>query len=158
MKSEVNTKTCSISEAIISFTGTRSGMTKYQIETFVEIIISYKDKIDKVILIHGDCIGADATAHLLAADNNVEIRMRPCDMDSQRAFSEGGEIIADPEPPLIRNRKIVDDGDELIACPFGYEEVMRSGTWATIRYAKRNKKPITIIWPNGTTAYYVYLL
>ena len=138
------------SEVVLSFTGTRSGMTKYQIDTFIETIQSHKSNADKVTLVHGDCIGADADAHVLAMSNDLEIRIRPCDIENQRAFSKGGEIVAKPEHPLVRNKKIVDDGDELIACPAGYEEVMRSGTWATIRYAQRNDKPITIIWPDGT--------
>ena len=42
-----------------------------------------------------------------------------------------------------------------IACPAENKEVMRSGTWATIRYAKRIKKPITIIWPDSGVTYFM---
>jgi len=38
----------------------------------------------------------------------------------------------------------------VLACPYGYEEEMiGSGTWATIRYALKIHKPLAIIWPNG---------
>ena len=42
------------------------------------------------------------------------------------------------------------------ACPSGpqimseAEEQLRSGTWSTIRYAKRQNKPTTIIFPDGS--------
>jgi len=55
----------------------------------------------------------------------------------------------DPRPPLVRNRDIVDATDMLIAAPATRKEVLRSGTWATIRYAKKMKKWIYIIYPSG---------
>ena len=108
-----------------------------------------------LVLIHGDCIGADAEAHVLAMSLGAEVRKHPCNIERQRAFSEGGEVVAEPEPPLVRNRKIVDDGEQLIACPATFQEERRSGTWSTVRYAKRNQKPVTVIWPNGTTALFI---
>ena len=131
---------------LISFTGTRKGMTHQQINTFTKLLF----ELGAEVLIHGDCIGADADAHVLAMGQEIEVRKRPCNLQSQRAFTDGGIIIAEPEPPLDRNRKIVDDGDILLACPSSHEEELRSGTWATIRYARRNDVPLTIIWPDGT--------
>lgn len=129
----------------ISFTGSRKGMTSLQKKTFVKIISTLPD----FSFLHGDCIGADSDAHNLVLDQGMKnILIRPCYFNDQRAFSEGGTIIAKPGHPLARNKKIVDDGDQLIACPSGYAEERRSGTWATIRYA-RAKMPILIIWPNG---------
>jgi hypothetical protein len=37
----------------------------------------------------------------------------------------------------------------LAACPKGPEE-RRSGTWATVRYARKTGKPVVIFWPDGT--------
>jgi hypothetical protein len=103
-------------------------------------------------LIHGDCIGADENAHNICLNyDSITINIRPCNLNNQRAFCEGGNIIAPPEAPLSRNKKIVDDGSRLIACPFTDYEELRSGTWSTIRYAKKIGKPYTIIWPNGQT-------
>ena len=37
----------------------------------------------------------------------------------------------------------------LIAFPSTQFEIQRSGTWQTIRYARKLKKKILIIYPNG---------
>ncbi|MDP2683459.1 MAG: hypothetical protein Q8P20_00220 [bacterium] len=133
---------------ILSFTGTRKGMTLSQIESFKSILDNFKNNFKEIILIHGDCIGADEDAHAIANNMNLKIRKRPCNIISFRAFTEEGNIIADPEDPIIRNHKMVDESDELIACPAGEEEI-RSGTWSTIRCAKKLQKKLTIIWPSG---------
>lgn len=130
----------------LSFTGSRQGMTKAQKKAFGYLL--YERGV--LSLTHGDCIGADADAHHIAMEAGAEVRKRPCNIETQRAFTEGGETVADPEAPLSRNKKIVDDGEELVACPASYQEELRSGTWATIRYAKKSHKPTTIIWPDGT--------
>jgi len=134
---------------IVSFTGTRQGMTKRQIKTFVNLMY----EVGMQTLIHGDCVGADADAHILAMEQMIDVLKRPCNIERQRAFTEGGRVVAEPEAPLIRNRKIVDDGEQLIACPATFQEEQRSGTWATIRYAKRNDKSVIIIWPDGSRRY-----
>ena len=45
--------------------------------------------------------------------------------------------------------EIVDESDTIIAFPASAEEVIRSGTWATIRYARKTKTPLHIILPDG---------
>lgn len=50
------------------------------------------------------------------------------------------------KPYLKRNIDIVDNTDILIGCPSG-EEIVRSGTWHTIRYAKKQNKKIMMIRP-----------
>ena len=129
----------------VSFTGSRQGMTAAQKESFNHLLY----EMGILVLTHGDCIGADADAHCLAIEAGAEVRKRPSNIETQRAFSEGGEIVAQPEAPLSRNKKIVDDGEQLVACPATFQEELRSGTWATIRYARKTRKPVTIIWPNG---------
>lgn len=54
------------------------------------------------------------------------------------------------KPPLIRNHDIVNNVELMIACPFETTEQLRSGTWATIRYTRKQKKHLIIIWPDGT--------
>ncbi len=54
-----------------------------------------------------------------------------------------------PEEYLIRNANIVRATEYLIAMPAHHSEVRRSGTWATIRSARRQGKTTYIIDPGG---------
>lgn len=96
---------------------------------------------------HGDCIGADAAMHIIARDylNKVVVIHPPTD-DAKRAFCKW-DILLGAKPYLDRNHDIVDRSEVMIACPGEHNEVLRSGTWATIRYARKLKKPIIIIKP-----------
>ena len=52
--------------------------------------------------------------------------------------------ILQPLPPLVRNHEIVDvltgKEDRFIATPAEEAEILRSGTWSTIRYARRRSE------------------
>jgi hypothetical protein len=131
---------------ILSFTGTRKGMNEVQKELFQQLV----DEINPKVFVHGDCDGADEDAHnIIVSKGNIEIHKRPCTFDNQRAFTKEGTCVAEPEYALDRNKKIVDDGEILIATPGENKEVLRSGTWSTIRYASKTNKPVVIIYPNG---------
>lgn len=129
---------------IVSFTGTRQGMTDEQIESLYKALSSHA--VDEFH--HGDCVGADADAHDVAVDLGIPVAIRPSNLREQRAFCTNCTILAKPMPPLVRNHNLVDDCDLLIATPSG-SEVRRSGTWATIRYAKK-RVATSIIWPDGS--------
>jgi len=122
-------------------------MNETQMMLFAQIITELKT----TEFYHGDCIGADEQAHalVLALEGEIAIKKRPCNLNSQRAFTKEGECIAEPEPPLDRNKKLVDDGEITVAVPGEDFEEVRSGTWATVRYSKKSGKPVIIIWPNG---------
>jgi hypothetical protein len=63
-----------------------------------------------------------------------------------RAFCKGDTVY--PEKEYIeRNHNIVDNTDMLIAFPSTKTEILKSGTWATIRYARKKGKKIIIIDP-----------
>ncbi len=79
----------------------------------------------------------------------IEILKRPSVLLDKRAHTKEGICIAEPEKPLDRNKKLVDDGEILVATPAELNEERRSGTWSTIRYARKTDKPIIIIFPNG---------
>ena len=55
-----------------------------------------------------------------------------------------------PKKPLIRNRDIVRETAVLIATPEQTIEQLRSGTWATVRYARKMNRPTVLIFPDGT--------
>lgn len=75
----------------------------------------------------------------------------PGDIEDKRAhcYATDYDIVYSPQDPLVRNRDIVSCSDIMIATPKTIHEERRSGTWATIRYARELKKKLYIIAPNG---------
>lgn len=131
---------------IIGFTGTRKGMTLLQKEIFKKKLSSF----NCVSFHHGDCVGADKEANDIAKlfpCDVIEINIHPPICNKKRAYCKGTYTYP-TKPYLIRNRDIVNCSDLLIVCPSG-KEVLRSGTWATVRYARGIGKSIIIIYPNG---------
>jgi hypothetical protein len=129
----------------IGFTGTKQGMTDEQKALVHQMLY---EKADRIISVHhGDCIGADADFHHIAAALNIFITIHPPENPKFRAFCKGA--ITHPEKGYLeRNHDIVNDTSVLIATPAG-KEVLRSGTWATIRYARKLKRCRYIIMPDG---------
>lgn len=134
----------------VGFTGTRAGMSIDQMEE-LERLMKYLS-VDRNIWWHdGDCIGADEQAHGIAHSvcTNIQMIGHPCNLKKYRAWMDFDQ--EHPElPPLVRNKKIVEQSDLMFATPGTTEEIqVGSGTWATIRYARRKNKPLIIIWPEG---------
>lgn len=130
----------------VGFTGTQKGMNLKQhilVQTFLEEI-RWPSEFH-----HGDCIGADAQAHGIARELGIRVIVHPPKNFEKRAFcKEAG--MCNPKPYLERNRDIVNDTDVLIATPETSYEVVRSGTWATIRYARKTGKTVYVFFPDGT--------
>lgn len=99
---------------------------------------------------NGDCVGGDKELGELWKAMGGKLHLRPCTIAGKRA-GLAGDVIDPPLPPLARNRTIA-AADALIAAPKGFAEELRSGTWATVRYARALGRPILIIWPDGTVA------
>ncbi len=134
----------------IGFTGTQTGMNRYQIMTMHKFLVSM-NKHGFDTFEHGDCIGADADAHKIAKLNNYKIILHPPINPDKRAYCEDEYEMKDEKKYIERNHNIVDATNILIATPHGDTEIKRgSGTWATIRYAKKQNKNIIIIFPNKT--------
>jgi hypothetical protein len=128
----------------IGFTGTQQGMSKAQ-KTVLRIVLEHQFE-PTTYFHHGDCVGADAEAHKIAREIGYLIHLHPPENPSKRAFCDCDRE-EEPLPYLERNHKIVDCTDWLLASPKEDEEVLRSGTWATIRYARKNKKQVEIVYP-----------
>jgi len=130
----------------VGFTGSRQGMTIKQEESFINII----SKIDIGEFHHGDCIGSDKEAHGIIKENATSVRIfvHPPRNGRNRAFCKG-DFQAPEKNYLVRDKEIVEASDMLIATPCQDSEVIRSGTWTTIRYAKKARKKIMIIYPSG---------
>lgn len=138
----------------IGFTGTSKGMTPRQKVTFRRVLSEALDELksSKFEFHHGDCVGADAEAHdITYLLQYFFIVLHPPINQSKRAFKHG-DLTLKAFPYLDRNKHIVADTDRLIATPAQKEEQLRSGTWSTVRYARKAGKPVTIIYPDGTIA------
>jgi len=100
---------------------------------------------DEVIEVHhGDCVGADASFHNIAKELGKRIVIHPPENDKLRAYKHGDRMYS-RKPYLQRNHDIVKASDTMIACPDSSKEKLRSGTWATIRYARKNGKEVNLI-------------
>jgi len=117
---------------------------------------------------HGDCVGADADADdYIRGYRNADkggkwygvctIIIHPGPDEETRAHcgrreDNDRDILLEPKNHFARNRDIVDESTIIIACPRHTEAPppkTGGGTWQTIEYARKKKKPIVIIWPNG---------
>lgn len=131
----------------LGFTGTQLGMTPEQslaVETLLFVYVAEYDWLH-----HGDCIGADADANRIARFVGYSTKAHPPTVTAKRAYCEVDQT-AQPKYYLTRNHDIVNETVMLIATPRQSDEVMRSGTWATIRYAVKRSKPVIIVAPDGT--------
>jgi len=129
--------------AKIGFTGTRHGMSKEQLDAFKSIIKAKEtDEFH-----HGMCVGSDKQAHDFIKSEEVKIVGHPPSFKKFMAECNC-DIFMKPHDYLKRNKNIVDDTDILIATPDCKEKV-RSGTWSTVRYARKQHKKIYIIHKNG---------
>lgn len=138
---------------VVGFTGTQRGMTGAQKLT-VGTMLSDTEGIS--FARHGDCVGADCEFDYLCAVRSINVIAHPCDIEEKRAHCEVRHEehpyyfhAFAPKPPLERNQDIVDESDVLIAAPAGFEEELRSGTWATVRRARRRGIPVFIVLPDG---------
>lgn len=134
----------------IGFTGTRQGMTPTQRAAVRELLAAHPG----AVLHHGDAIGADAQAHDIAIALRCSVVVHPPTDGKDRAFKPSPDIRA-PRPYLDRNRDIVRETTMLIAVPAEAVEQHRSGTWSTVRYARKLGRPISIVLPDGSISEWV---
>jgi hypothetical protein len=141
----------------VGFTGSGIySMTAYQVERIIANLLEMHDRRGEIgrydgpitEVHHGDCVKADEEFHDLVRKHlpDAKIVIHPPTDSKRRAFCKG-DVILDPLPYLDRNHRIVDAVDEMLATPGQQTEILRSGTWATIRYAFRKKVFTTVIFP-----------
>ncbi len=132
---------------ILGMTGNREGLTKESSDFLINFI-----KNNNVTEVHhGDCLGCDEDFHEICKLMNVKIIVHPPDKNTMRAFCDGENVTILPgKEYLKRNHDIVKSSDVMIAFPFLRHEILRSGTWATIRFAKKNNKKLFIVHKDGT--------
>lgn len=140
----------------LGFTGTRTPITLEQRSGIHRELVTRLEVGSA--LHHGCCVGADFEAHKLAWAMGWHIVAHPPTNPKFRAWVERTDFW-DPDTDILlpeldyieRNHQIVDTATHLIAVPDGPERA-RSGTWATVRYARDKGVPVTIIMPDGAIA------
>ena len=135
----------------IGFTGSQNGCTDVQLESLIEIIEGLTEMNSAS---HGDCIGADEEFHNVcrSVPRHIKIIGHPPTNSSKRAFCKF-DFVFEEKDYITRNHDIVNSVDILLACPKETKEIIRSGTWATIRYARKVGIPVLIIYPDGKYIY-----
>lgn len=122
----------------VGFTGSRDGMSMAQKEQLVLLLYQFSP----TEFHHGDCVGADAEAHDIVREffPDCKIIVWPPSIEFMRAYKTGDEI-RPPMPYIPRDQKIVDSAELLIGAPrVTVQEEPNSGSWYTIRYARKTGK------------------
>lgn len=138
------------------FTGSSEIITDYQKDTLKKLLQSYIGK-NPAECHNGACINADEECRNIVLSHFPHIRMiyHPPDNKSKSFKIKLRSIDEErrPLPYLKRNLEIVAESNYLFATPSTVLEQLRSGTWATIRYARAAEVPICLIFPNGSIRY-----
>lgn len=131
----------------LGFTGTRRPLPFDQRQGVIWVFRSFGGEVQ---LHHGGCIGGDEVAHEAAKLLGWRIVVHPGRGDAHLKHDFAGAALVMPERPFLdRNGDIVQNAQALIAAPQGPEE-LRSGTWSTVRKARKRRLPITLVWPCGS--------
>lgn len=145
---------------IVGFTGTREGMNERQLDQLALMLMAlHTGRADAANDFHfGGQFGADLEARKIAKPLGFGIDWHPCPgvaMDTlvDKHGYDLDELLAERWhgcfPPLVRNHHIVDAATVLVAAPRTDAEELRSGTWATIRYARLKGLPVVMLTRGG---------
>lgn len=129
----------------VGFTGTQRGMTADQMVSVRKLLQLF----DQNEFHHGGCLGADIQAATMARVLGYKTIRHPGDNPAKqdhRFLDDDYRVVLEN---LVRNHVIVDEVDVMIAAPGEVKEVLRSGTWATVRYAIKQGGQLYIVQPDG---------
>jgi hypothetical protein len=136
----------------IAFTGTRRGLSPAQIAA-LRVVLA-EPRFAGATLHNGCAEGADEACLELADILDGVLVLWPCNAARRLwafGFVDGRDYwsIQPTLPPLERNRRMVAAASVVVACPDGPER-LRSGTWSTVREARRMGRTVVICWPDGS--------
>ena len=124
----------------VGFTGTKRGMTAAQHAAVCRLL----GELGPSEVHHGCCIGADEQVDGFGC----RMVLHP-PVDQHAMMQIGNRVTCEPRPFLERNHDIVDATQCLIAAPAQAIEHTRSGTWATVRYARKVGRTVYVVLPDG---------
>ncbi len=131
---------------ILAFTGTRQGMTIPQMSEVAGYLVLHPE-FDEYH--HGGCVGADARFHQMVIElmEEYELHIHWSDIPGLHMSHPRNAVQHEAKRPLLRNRDMADIANTLLATPKEADEITRSGTWATIRYARKAGAEVIIFAP-----------
>lgn len=142
----------------IAVTATRRGLTSPQRECAKLNLAFHLDQ--SIVFRHGMCSGGDTELHHIARDlgitaaNGHRIEGHPGHSRNGASpffTSTDVDLMHEPLEYLARDDIMVDLCHVLWGFPGTVKPVQRgSGTWYTIRYARKIRKPLLIVYPNGS--------
>lgn len=145
----------------IGFTGSRHGMQPMQIAKVQALFLiywTYWPTLNDNTLHHGDCAGSDEQAFKLAKRIGFATAAYPAsDVSEIWHANTDSDLRFDAAPALKRNLRIVSQSNVLVAAVHGFNPSKmqeRSGTWATIRYAKKEGVPYWLVDPMGQAQFF----
>lgn len=128
----------------VGFTGTQRGMSERQKSDLTKFLFRLFEPGTEFHF--GDCVGADAEAAALAAKMGFVLHSHPPSISMKRAHYPA-MVVYPAKPYLSRNQDIVNAAHVLVACPAQPKEVLRSGTWATVRFAGKQGVNVVVFPP-----------
>lgn len=131
----------------LGVTSTRHGLNANQ-RKVINYFLSglYHHHLFEVEVHEGQCVGGDEEISLMARNFGFKIIGHPPLNTKLMSSFEPDEMLK-PKDYLDRNQNIVETCDVLLAAPLLNLEQQRSGTWTTIRYARKLQKPILYVLP-----------
>jgi hypothetical protein len=125
----------------VGFTGTHRGASEQQLaDARAKLKVLKAAGFDEFH--HGWCIGADEQVAAIAKEEGFRVVAHPGlagDPKNLLFRSEfaGNDEVREAKPFIKRDHDIVDETEVMLATPVSREEHVRSGTWTTVRYAKK---------------------
>jgi hypothetical protein len=136
----------------VGFTGTSKGASPAQLAELEARLAKLKEEgFDEFH--HGLCIGADEQAAIIAKKLGYRVIAHPGFSKKKpecllyRSEFTGNDATLEAKPHIDRDHDIVDAVDHMLATPLQREEINRSGTWTTVRYARKQNRPLDVILP-----------
>jgi hypothetical protein len=123
-------------------------MSPAQIKAVTMVVVKIAGTGKLWTLHHGDCVGADEDFGVIARAFGAVVETHPGPTPGMRAHG-GADRTHPVEGNFKRNRRIVDVSAAMIATPFEPTHRDHGGTWYTVDYTLRQKKPLALVLPRS---------
>lgn len=127
----------------VGITASREGLSAQQCDALTKILHRLRCEFGALLFHHGCCRGGDEIGARLAREAGYFVVGHPPESNKLRSWVKC-DYLMDPLPYLDRDTRIVEWSDFVIGLP-QIPECSRSGTWYTIREARRLQRRLVVI-------------